>query len=354
MSSRSSWRMRLAEQSIWVFAFGYFACYVPYSFMTKLLSKGLIAGLDGRSLAGFSLLPLSVLASAIGMLVFITAMGWWKYASHTRLGGIDVPHPTRWTFLSGLCTALIIGTTTLAYTFEGISIVFAMLLMRGGVLIIAPVVDALTKRSVRWFSWAALACALAALLLGVTDTNSYALSLVAALDIAVYLAAYFVRLRFMSRLAKSEARASNRRFFVEEQITAAPMLVLVLGAWALFGGSGQVAVDLREGFTAYWDQSFFWAIVLVGLLSQGTGIFGSLIFLDKRENTFCVPVNRSSSVLAGVLASFWVAAYPGQSMPAWTQLAGAGIIILAILFLTIPPMAEKRRLRLAAQAIPGA
>ena len=37
---------------------------------------------------------------------------------------------------------MIIVTTTLAYTFEGVSIVFMMLLMRGGVLGIAPVVDA--------------------------------------------------------------------------------------------------------------------------------------------------------------------------------------------------------------------
>jgi hypothetical protein len=349
MPSSNSWQKRLAEYSIWVFAFGYFACYVPYSFMTKLLSKGLIGGLDGRALAGFSLLPVSVLASAVGMVVFITVMGWWKFAAHTRVGGVSLPHPNRWTFLSGVCTAFIIGTTTLAYTFEGISIVFAMLLMRGGVLIIAPVVDALTKRSVRWFSWAALACAMGALLLGLTDTSSYALSLVAGLNIAVYLAAYFIRLRFMSRLAKSEVQDANRRYFVEEQMVAAPLLVVMLGGWALFGGGGQVALDLREGFTAYWGQSFLWAIVLVGIFSQGTGIFGSLIFLDKRENTFCVPVNRSSSVLAGIIAAFWVSAYPNQSAPAWTQLAGASIIILAILFLTIPPMMEKRRLRLLAQ-----
>jgi len=338
---------RWADYSIWFFAFGYFASYIPYSFLTKMLASGSLEALDGRPLAGFSLLPISVMASAVGMLIFISAMGWWKHAHHSRILGVNVPHPTRWTFLSGLSTALIIATTTLAYTFEGISIVFAMILMRGGVLIIAPMVDALTKRSVRWFSWAALACAMAALLIGLADTDSYVISLLAAIDIIVYLAAYFVRLRFMSKLAKSERREENLRFFVEEQMTAAPMLVVALAVAALVGGDSRIILDLRDGFIAHWSEPFLGWIILVGVFSQGAGIFGSLVFLDKRENTFCVPVNRSSSVLAGVIASLWVASYPGQSMPSWTQFVSAGIVIVAILFLTIPPMMERQRARRA-------
>jgi len=54
-----------------------------------------------------------------------------------------------------VCTAGIIGTTTLAYTFEGVSIVFVMLLMRGGVLLIIAAIlvlsiaPALERRSQR-------------------------------------------------------------------------------------------------------------------------------------------------------------------------------------------------------------
>lgn len=335
---------RLVEYSIWGFAFGYFASYVPYSYLTKMLSAGALANLNGRSLDGVSLLPISVAASAAGMLVFLTVMRWWKYAHHTRILGFAWPHPTRWTFLSGLCTALIIGTTTLAYTFEGISIVLAMLLMRGGLLIMAPVVDAISRRRVRWYSWAALSCAMLALLVGLFDTTNYSISFLAALDVAVYLAAYFFRLRFMSRLAKSSAPDTNRRYFVEEQMVAAPILLALLGAVALLGGQRGIASMLQEGFTAYWGAPFLWSIILLGLFSQGTGIFGSLIFLDKRENSYCVPVNRSSSVLAGVLASVWVAQTAGMSLPSASQLVGAGIIIVAIMFLSIPPLMEKRRL----------
>ncbi|MCA9528119.1 MAG: hypothetical protein KC549_17655, partial [Myxococcales bacterium] len=86
------------------------------------------------------------------------------HASRLRVGRWSIPFPGRWTFLSGLCTAGIIATTTLAYTFEGVSIVFMMLLMRGGLLVLAPIVDKVTGRRVRWFSWAALAMSMGALL----------------------------------------------------------------------------------------------------------------------------------------------------------------------------------------------
>ena len=123
-----------AKLGIWSFAFGYFACYVPYSALTKALSKGLVPGMDGGAVSGFTLLPVSVAASTVGMLTCLTVARWWRFAGRRELFGVVVPWPGRWTFLSGLCTAAIIATTTLSYTFSGVSIVFVMLLMRGGVL----------------------------------------------------------------------------------------------------------------------------------------------------------------------------------------------------------------------------
>lgn len=347
MNAKRSLTDWLAEYSIWVFAFGYFACYVPYSLMVKLLSKGLLPALNGQSLSGFTLLPMSVSASAVGMVIFLIATRWWKFAAHSKIMGVNLPHPTRWTFLSGLCTAMIIGTTTLAYTFEGVSIVFAMLLMRGGVLIIAPIVDALSKRHVRWFSWAGLACALCALLVSLVDTDSYTIPFLCAIDIAIYLASYFIRLRFMSRLAKSSVTHANRKYFAEEQMVAAPALVLILAIIAVFG-SGEMAQTIRAGFTAHWGMPYFAAIIWVGIFSQGTGIFGSLVFLDRRENTFCVPVNRSSSIIAGVIATLALTFFFDQRAPRATQFIGAAIIILAVLFLSIPPALAKRKARKAA------
>lgn len=335
-----SLRSRVRELSIWGYAFGYFACYAPYSALTKLLSRGEMPGMP-RPLTGFELLPLTTFASLVAMLVFLTAARFWRYAGKREVFGVRVPFPSRWTFLSGLATAAVIGTTTLAYTFSGVSIVFMMVLMRGGMLVIAPVIDLLGRRAVRWFSWIALGLSIGALLTALVGTSSYALTAVAAIDVTVYLAAYFVRLRFMSRLAKSDRREDSLRYFVEEQMVATPAIVLALAIVAL-AGSGAVAADVRRGFTEIWSSGAVGASLAVGILSQGTGVFGGLILLDKQENTFCVPVNRASSVLAGLLASFFLtAAVQAPSLPL-TEIVGACLILSAIAVLAVPTIFQAR------------
>ncbi len=326
--------------AIWGYAFGYFAAYVPYSALTKALSDGKMPGI--APIDGFALLPLSVFASLVGMIIFISAMGWWRYAPRRQLLGLNVPWANRWTFLSGLCTATVIMTTTLAYTFTNVSIVFVMLLMRGGMLILAPIVDRLTGRSVRWFSWAGLALSMAALVVAFAEKGGFAISVVCAVDVAAYLLAYFIRLRFMSRLAKSDDDHNTYSYFVQEQMVATPALMLALGVMALIG-EGATLSSIRDGFTAVPFSTAAPYVLVVGILSQGTGVFGSLIFLDKRENTYCVPVNRCSSILAGVVASYWVHWWLGVKAPSTANLVGAVMIIGAILFLTIPPMMERRR-----------
>lgn len=338
----SARRPGLLSLGIWFFAFGYFACYVPYSALTKALSRGLLPGMEGQGIGGFALLPLSVGASTVGMLVFLTAMRWWRFAGRRLILGVLVPWPGRWTFLSGLCTAAIVATTTLSYTFAGISIVFVMLLMRGGVLVIAPVVDVLTGRRTRWFSWVGLALSMLALVVAFSEEGGYEITLIAAIDVLVYLGAYFIRLRFMSRLAKSDDETATKRYFVEEQMVATPTVFLLLVALALIG-QGDIMLTVRAGFTDVWVPHVWPWIVLVGLLSQGTGVFGGLVLLDKSENTYSVPVNRSSSILAGVIASFSLALLFDYSLPSAYELAGAALIIGAILCLSVPPLLEKRR-----------
>src|SRR5690606_15300381 len=106
--------------SIWWFAFGYFACYVPYSALVKALSMGLVDGVPKQ--AELSVLPWSNMAALLTSLLFITGMGWWKYAGRRRILGRQVPFPSRYTAFSGLCSSAVIVTTTLAYTFDGVSI----------------------------------------------------------------------------------------------------------------------------------------------------------------------------------------------------------------------------------------
>jgi drug/metabolite transporter (DMT)-like permease len=332
----------IGDHAIWGFAFGYFACYVPYSALTKALSDGLLRGMT-QGISGFELLPSTTLASLLGMFVFLSAMRWWKFAGRRELFGTSVPMPGIWTFLSGICTAAIIATTTLAYTFSGVSIVFMMLLMRGGVLVIAPMVDFVSRRRVRWFSWLALGLSLAALFVaffGKTQ-SSLAMTAVAVTDVVVYLAGYFIRLRFMSRLAKSDDPNATKRFFVEEQMTATPVIVLTLAVLALIN-QGEMMGDIRRGFTTFFASGRVPEALIIGLLSQGTGVFGGLILLDKRENSFCVPVNRASSILAGICASYSLFLFLGKKPPGGVELIGAGFVVGAIVVLSLPSLLKRR------------
>lgn len=315
---------------IWLYALGYFLCYAPYSALTKVVSG---------DTGGLVLLPVTTLASLLAMIAFLSAAGWWRHAGQREVLGWRVPFPGPWTALSGVATAAIIATTTLAYTFDGVSIVFMMLLMRGGVLVIAPLVDVASKRRVRGSSWIALALSLAALLVATRGSRA-AFTTMAAANVALYLAGYFVRLRFMSRLAKTDERAASIRYFVEEQMVATPAVVLFLGALAILG-HGPDMLAVRAGFTSLWRTDALLPAVLIGLLSQGTGVFGALILLDGRENAFCVPVNRGSSVLAGVLATAVLAQLGRGDTVSSSELVGAALVLGAIVVLGLPSLRRR-------------
>src|SRR5258706_4119614 len=217
---------------IWYLGLGFYLFYTPYSALTKSLSNGFLTAAPVR---GTVLLPISAIATVVGMLGFITLAGWWKYAGRRDVLGINIPFPRRLTFLSGVCMATIMGTTTLAFSFGGLSIVLVLVLLRGGTLIIAPVVDRIVGRRVRWFSWAAMFMSLTAVALVLSDAQHYQVTIAAAIDVAAYLTAYFFKLQFMSRLAKSDEKGATLRYFVEEQMVAAPLLVLVVIAMAIVG-----------------------------------------------------------------------------------------------------------------------
>jgi hypothetical protein len=333
--------------SIWTFAFGYFAAYVPYAAMTKAISSGMLEPAIPR-MSGTAMLPLTIATSTLGMVLFLGLSGLWRHARRFELGGVSLPRPSLPTLLSGIGTAAIIATTTLAYTFD-MSIVFAQLLMRGGVLIVAPVVDLLGKRKVRWFSWVGFGFSVLAVIIPFLKDARISMPAMAALNFGIYIFAYFVRLRLMTRFGKSSEDNAQVRYFVEEQLVATPMILVTI-----FGLSflpGQFGAELTTGFAMITHPGEMAAalptllmLVAIGLCSQGTGIFGGLVLLDKSENTYAVPVNRASSVLAGVIAAGGLAYFYGDSMDAY-ELGGAAAIMAAIVVLSFAPMIERRRAR---------
>jgi hypothetical protein len=319
-----------ATRTLFALAFGYFACYVPYSAVTKALTTSEIRGQAAAN--GLVLLPVMTIASLVAMLATISWLGWWRYA---RPHGTRWPRPTRWTLLSGIATEVILVTTTLAYTFEGVSLTFVMLVMRGGVLLLAPIVDVMSSRRIRWFAWVALGLSLASLA-NAFGSRHGAVPVLCAVDLAAYVVGYFIRLRLMAKLGKSDSADVRRRYFVEEQMVATPAAIALLAILAAIGPHA-VGQSLRIGFFEMWtDPSWGWVLV-AGICSQGTGVFGGPMLLDGSETSYCVALNRASSILGGVIASTLLAVLFATALPSRGELAGAVLLLAAIAVLWLGP-----------------
>ena len=325
-------KQRLYGLGIWSLGLGYFLFYTPYSGLTKAVSNGLLPGMRGP-VRGTILLPVSVMALVVGMISFITLMNWWKYAGRREFFGISIPFPHRLRFLSGICLAIIMGTTTLAFTLEGVSIVLVLVLLRGGVLIIAPLVDTIARRRVRWFSWTAMLISLTAVLLVLADAANYRLSIAAIVTVGAYLTAYFIKFHLMTRLAKTDDKNATLRYFVEEQMVASPLLLLALVALA-FIGSGEALIGFRLGFTTFLLSKEAVFAVMIGLFYAGLCVCTTLIFLDRRENTFCVPMHCGSSMLSGLAATYVLGLVYHKATTSNPQLISAGLIVMALAVLS--------------------
>jgi len=320
----------------------YLASYVPYATLTRWLSSIPYAPL-GRPLTGLEVLPAVTILSGVLTYLFVWRSGWWREAHSGHLLGMRFPRPTRWTALSGLGAALLLFTVPLSFTFRDVSIPFMQLLMRGDVLIVAPLVDLLLGRHVRWYSWLALALVAAGLTLTIHARGGLHLPSLAMATIALYTFGYLVRLLAMTRVAKSGDARATRGYFVEEQLVAIPLALASLAMLAVFGWGPQGG-QLGFGFIAIWTSGQLpCLLVLAGLLFL-ISIFAMLILLDRRENTFCVPFERSASVLAGLAATYLLAASRLSAPPSRAELAGAVLLIMAIALLSIAPrLAVARR-----------
>jgi hypothetical protein len=317
------------------FVLAYAVCWIPFMILTKLATTS-AHGIMGRPLTGLELLPVTTLISAMGMFLFFAVSGWWRSAHLHSMKNIALPVPDRWTALGGLGAALIILTVPLSFTFRDVSIPFILLLTKGGVLLIAPLVDWIGGRKVRWYSWTALALVVMGLLVSIQQRGNLRLPMLCILTIALYIFGYFIRLKMMTRVSKSADAGARKRYFVEEQIVSNPVAVLLLVSFAAMGGSGPL-LSIRWGFIDIWSQGVLWMLIPLGTFPVVVGVLGARILLDKRENTFCVPLERSASILAGVAASFLLAQFSGMPLPTRGELTGAVLLIVALVVLSVGP-----------------
>lgn len=313
----------------------YLLAYLPNVIITKLVTTQPHAGL-GRPLTGLETLPASLIISTILTYIFIAVSGWYRDANRVRVAGFAIPFPTGWTFLSALGTALVLFTVPLSFTIPDVSIPFIQLLMRGDILIIAPIVDMMFGRRVRWWSWAALAMVLVALVITLGDRGGLNLPPIAILTVVLYTVGYFVRLAAMTKVSKTGDPASIRRYFVEEKVIALPLSVVVLAIISASGIGGQSS-ELSWGFVSVWTDPVMLPLFAIGLTLTIISVFAIVILLDPRENAYCVSLERAASLVAGVGGSLILAWGWGLRMPRPAELIGAGILIGAIVLLSLAP-----------------
>ena len=316
-------------------AFWYFVAYVPYAVGVRWLATVQYAPL-GRPLTGLEILPAATILSGALTVVYVWWNGWWRYAHRTTLFGITLVHPTRWTLLSGIGTAMLLFTVPLSFTFQGVSIPFMQLLMRGDVLVIAPLVDLMSHRPVRWYSWTALALVALGLLITIGTRGGLHLPPLAIVTVALYTLGYFIRLIVMTRQAKSGDPDTVKGYFVEEKLVAIPVAVLSLGLLSAWGWGAQ-GNQLSFGFVGVWASDQMLPILALSVLLVLISVFSIRILLDPRENTFCVPLERSASILAGTAAAYVLAALSLGKLPTQAELVGAALLITAIIVLSFGP-----------------
>jgi hypothetical protein len=315
---------------IWALALGYFLSYIPYSGLTKAATSGLLTG--GRPISGPELLPSAAVSTASAVLLFITAMGWWQYGRKHQLLGLNIVFPRPQTVISGIGFTAIIITTLLSYSFSGVSIILALVLMRAGALTMSPIIDRFFHRRVRWFSWAGLILSLSAVLISLINTRDYQLSTVVLINLGIYLLGHTLRIPSMTRIAKTGEKRIAYDYFVEEQAVAMPGLVAVLVVLAVIG-RGDTINHLRFGFSHLFSSSSLlgWGI---GLCYAALGIFLSFLYLDRRENTFCMPLFACSSLLSGIAASYFLSWWLRGPKPSGTQISSAVLLIAALLVMS--------------------
>lgn len=117
---------------------GYFTSYV----LTGILVKVFTGGIREPRMSDLAYLFNNTLGGSAFCLAIIFVLRWVKLESNrsVRWGPFRVPAEAAYIVPSGVCTAIIIPTTTLMYTLP-ISVMVAMVIMRGSVIVISRVVD---------------------------------------------------------------------------------------------------------------------------------------------------------------------------------------------------------------------
>lgn len=353
---------------------GYFSSYTLTGLAVKYFLGSRENGLPGMN--GIEYLVWSTLGSSAIVLLWVLIKRWYRVESiHPKQWG-PLRFPGEWLYIvpSGVCTAIVIPTTTLMYTLP-ISVMVAMVIMRGSIIVVSRGVDAIQIRQgildKKVYREENLAVVFALLGVGVTilwtpavlrrvgltepgagfpsvqaqatgRTGFEFLTSTAARWILVsYIVAYALRIYIMNYYKNTrpkKAPLNNAAFLGIEQISAGvAMVVISMLIYHSPGWFGWQVGQIEAFRQAFQNPHSAWVAASVSGIPFGVLAFFSLfIFMFKgRTATFAGLTNRLTSLMAGTAATLlfhWIWRGPAPAVEDWLSL---GLILVAVGFLAV-------------------
>lgn len=354
------------------FCTGYFFLYIIFLIASKYFTDYVLQGTSDplilremKTRMNVEFLVYSTIGGNLLCLVIVFAFRWYKLKSNNmiKFAGMNIPAELLYIIPSGICTAVVIPTTTLMYTLP-ITVMVAMVIMRGSIIVISRIVDAIQIRQgilkKKVYFQEEMSVVFAILAVGVQlffergnaqfDFISYTPAVVI---LSSYITAYFIRLYIMNYYRNTRAKGvpqDNKGFFAVEQITASIVLLLVgLGLYHFTNSDVKQIVLFKESFVT---PSINWSWeVIAGVFFGAQAFLSVFLFMFKgRTATFSGLVNRLTSLIAGTASTLIVFYALGGKFPEQKDWVSLVFIFIAVVFLTV---AERRRTKelLAAQEI---
>lgn len=336
---------------------GYFLFYVATGLIVKVFTGG-VSGAPAR-MNDIAFLAYNTLGANLTCLIPAVVLGWWRLESirPLRVGRWQLPSELLYIIPSGICTAVVIPTTTLMYTLP-ISVMVAMVIMRASVIVIGRAVDEVQIRQgildkrVYWEENAAVVFAILAASIELFFSNGGSFDFIrnqaAMVILTSYIAAYAIRIYIMNYYKNTRPKGApldNRAFFATEQI-AASITMAVIATFVFFSprvfeswGQARQVMDFVASIQIP-VPGWGWA-ALSGVAFGVVAFFSVFIFMFKgRTATFTGLVNRLTSLVAGTTATLLGWAFFGSKFPTLQNWISLGFVLVAVAFLT---RAEKKR-----------
>jgi hypothetical protein len=336
---------------------GYFGAYVLTGVLVKYFT-----GLRDPQISDMAYLINNTIGGSLFALIVVVGAGWLHLRSNQlrKVGPFQVPSEVLYIIPSGICTALIIPTTTLMYSLP-MSVMVAMVIMRGSVIVISRAVDAiqirqglLVRQVYREENWAVvfalLAVATNILLIPIAtalgfdsgapdDAFDFVDSPFALVVMGIYITAYAVRIYVMNYFKNTRGKGvplDNKGFFAIEQITATVAMIAIVAIVMASGSADPRIVELHRSVTHLEPIA-----IASGIPYGAVAFFSVFIFMfEGRTATFAGLVNRLTSLLGGIAATLLLAALFGLPWPSLQDWVSVGFIAVAVGFLA---RAERRR-----------